>query len=103
MLIRSSDVITQTVLLGVKCPFHPLIPLGESIQDVRNANDESNVITKPTVCVHSRVKIGNSIIHFHNHLRDYSYRSNETPLEVPVTRFTDSKLDNEGLLVTDLT
>lgn len=97
------DVITKTVILGVKCPFHPLIPLGENIQEIRNISDDSNVITKPTICVHSRVKIGNATIHFHNHLRDYSYHSNDTFSEVPVTRFTDSKLDDEELLVTDLT
>ena len=103
MLVSSTDIITKMVLLGVRCPFHPLTPLGESIQNVQNIYDESNIIVRPTICVHSKVKIGNSIICIHTHLNDLSYHSDETCAEVPVTQLTDSKLDDEDICFTDLT
>lgn len=102
MHIRASETITKTVIMGVKCPFHPLVPLGFSIQSVRNANDESNVITRPTICVHSKVKVGNALMSVHTHLHDRSYiHVQENLMELPVTRFTDAKLEEENILNSD--
>ncbi len=103
MLVRTGEVITKTVIMGVKCPFHPLVPLGYSIQSVRNSNDESNIITRPTICVHSKLKIGNAIMSVHSHLYDWSHSpSEEIPMELPVTRFTDPKLEEEDILDTQI-
>lgn len=104
MFVRSNEVRTLRVLLGVKCPFHPLVPLGMSIQGVSNVADESNIITRPTICVHSSVQLRNSILAVHSHFADPSYHSdnNGMAVEVPVTRLTDQKMEELGISHTNI-